>query len=109
MNFVYSTDADALYIELQPVRRIVRTVEVSPSCLVDLDTAGQPVGIELLTPSISFRSIPAVLSRWEFSPELTAQLVAYPYQHLTPHRSLASAAGGRVEIERRGAELLMSA
>ena len=109
MNFVYSTDADALYIELQPVRRVARTVEVSPSCLVDLDAEGQPLGIELLTPSISFRSIAAVLSRWEFSPELSAQLRAYPYEHLTPHRSLVSAAGGRVEVERRGAELLMSA
>lgn len=109
MNFVYSPDADALYIELQPVRRVARTVEVSPSCLVDLDAAGQPLGIELLTPSISFESITAVLSRWEFSPELSAQLRAYPYQHLTPHRSLVSDAGGRVEIERDGAELLMSA
>jgi uncharacterized protein YuzE len=109
MNFVYSTDADALYIELRPVRRVARTVEVSPSCLVDLDAAGQPLGIELLSPSISFRSIAAVLTRWEFSPELSAQLRAYPYEHLTPHRSLVSAAGGRVDVERRGADLLMSA
>ena len=109
MNFVYSTDADALYIELQPVRRVARTVEVSPSCLVDFDAAGQPLGIELLAPSISFPSISAVLSRWEFSPELSAQLRAYPYEHLTPHRALISAAGGRVEVEGRGTELLMSA
>ena len=109
MNFIYSPDADALYVELQPVRRVARTVEISPSCLVDLDAEGQPLGIELLTPSISFRSITAVLSRWEFSPELRAQLRAYPYQHLTPHRTLVSAAGGGVEVERHGAELLMSA
>jgi uncharacterized protein YuzE len=109
VNFVYSPDADALYIELRPVRRVARTVEVSPSCLVDLDAAGQPLGIELLAPSISFRSISAVLSRWEFSPELSAQLRAYPYEHLTPHRALISAAGGRVEVEGRGTELLMSA
>ena len=109
MNFVYSPEADALYVELQPVRRVARTVEVSPSCLVDLDAAGRPLGIELLAPSISFQSLTAVLSRWEFSPELSAQLRAYPYEHLTPHRSLVSAAGGQVEVEGRSADLLMSA
>ena len=109
MNFVYSPDADALYVEFQPVRRVARTVEISPSCLVDLDAAGQLLGIELLTPSISYESIAEVLNRWEFSPELRDQLRAYPYEHLTPHRSLVSAASGRVEVEHRGAELLMSA
>jgi uncharacterized protein YuzE len=110
VNFVYSTDADALYIELEAVRRVARTVEVSPSCLVDLDTTGQPLGIELLTPSISFVSIPEVLTRWEFSRERTARLLTYPYQSLTPRRrSASSAARSRVEIESRQPELLTSA
>jgi uncharacterized protein YuzE len=110
VNFVYSTDADALYIELEAVRRVARTVEVSPSCLVDLDATGRPLGIELLTPSISFVSIPEVLARWEFSRERTAQLLTYPYQSLTPRRrSASSAASGRVEVESRQPELLTSA
>lgn len=50
MNFVYSPDADALYIELKAERvgKVARTVEVSPSCLVDLDGEGRPLGVELL-------------------------------------------------------------
>jgi uncharacterized protein YuzE len=110
VNFVYSTDADALYIELEPVRRVARTIEISPSCLVDLDTMGRPLGIELLSPASSYLSIADVVTRWEFSHEQTAQLLAYPYQSLTPHRqSASSAAGGRVEVESRKAELLTGA
>jgi uncharacterized protein YuzE len=110
VNFVYSTDADALYIELEPVRRVARTIEISPSCLVDLDAAGRPLGIELLNPATSYLSIAEVVTRWEFSREQTGQLLAYPYQSLTPHRqSASSAASGRVEVESREAELLTCA
>ena len=99
MNFVYSTTGDALYIELQPVRRVARTVEVSPSCLVDLDSDGQPLGIELLAPSISYPSIAQVVTRWTFSGEQIAQLLTYPYQSLTSrHWSVSSAGRGRVEV-----------
>ena len=99
MNFVYSTTADALYIELQPVRRIARTVEVSPSCLVDLDSDGQPLGIELLAPSVSYQSITQVVTRWPLSGEQVSQLLTYPYQSLTSRHWLISSAGrGQVEI-----------
>ena len=109
MNFVYSTDADALYIELEAVRRVARTVEVSPSCLVDLDAEGQPLGIELLNPSTSYLSIAEVVTRWTLSQERLAQLLAYPYQSLTPRREASSAARGMVEVHGHRDELLSSA
>jgi uncharacterized protein YuzE len=109
VNFVYSTTGDALYIELQPVRRVARTVEVSPSCLVDLDAAGQPLGIELLAPSISYPSIAQVVTRWAFSGQQVSQLLTYPYQSLTSHPWLvSSAAGGLVEVGSREPELRAS-
>lgn len=109
MNFVYSTTADALYIELQPVRRVARTVEVSPSCLVDLDAAGQPLGIELLAPSVSYPSIAQVVTRWAFSGEQISQLLTYPYQSLTSrHFSVSSAGRGRVEVAGSEPELKVS-
>jgi uncharacterized protein YuzE len=109
VNFVYSTDADALYIELEAIRRVARTVEVSPSCLVDLDTAGRLLGIELLNPSASYLSIAEVGTRWTLSEEQLAQLLAYPYQSLTPHREASSAARGRVEVQGYRDEQLTSA
>ncbi|HET8578318.1 MAG TPA: DUF2283 domain-containing protein [Methylomirabilota bacterium] len=110
MNFVYSTDADALYVELEAVRRVARTVEISPSCLVDLDAEGRPLGIELLNPATSYQSIAEVLTRWALSREQTAALLAFPYQSLTPRpQSTSSAASGRVEFEGRRGELLTCA
>jgi uncharacterized protein YuzE len=115
VNFVYSTTADALYIELeaQRVGRVARTVEVSPSCLVDLDAEGRPLGIELLNPATSYQSIAAVLTRWALSREQVGQILAYPYQsltpRLTPRQSASSAAAGRVEVDGDRAELLSCA
>ena len=109
MNFVYSTDADALYIEVEAVRRVARTVEVSPSCLVDLDAEGRLLGIELLNPSTSYLSIAEVVTRWRLSREQVAQLLAYPYQSLTPRREASSAARGRVEVQGHRDEVLTSA
>ena len=110
MNFVYTTDADALYIGLESVRRVARTVEVSPSCLVDLDAEGRPLGIELLSPASSYQAIADVLMRWPFSRERMAELLAYPYQALTPRlRSASSATSGRVEVDSHRSELLTCA
>jgi uncharacterized protein YuzE len=106
MNFIYSTEADALYIELQSGEAVDRTVEVSPSCLVDLDEAGQPLGIELIHPSRSYLALAKVVSTWLLDRQ-SAQLLAYPYQSLTPRRrSASSAARGRVEIDGRRNEFL---
>jgi len=110
VNFVYSTEADALYIRLEANRKVAQTIEISPSCLVDLDVNGRPLGIELLNPATSYLSIAEVVVRWKLSPEQIAQLLVYPYQSLTPHRRAASStAGGRVEIEGRKDELLTCA
>ena len=97
MNFVYSTEADALYIELESPRVVARTAQVSPSCLVDLDEAGRPLGIELLVPATSYQSLVDVVRRFQeqLGGQRIAQLAAYPYQSLTPQRPrrLASSAG----------------
>jgi len=113
MNFVYSTTADALYIELESPRRVARTVEVSPSCLVDLNESGQPIGIELLNPSTAYAAITDVIRRWqgELEAQQIAQLLAYPYPALTPQRPAASSAARvRVRVgDRRQDDLLTCA
>jgi uncharacterized protein YuzE len=110
VNFVYAADADALYIGLEPVRRVARTVEISPSCLVDLDAEGRPLGIELLNPASSYQSIAEVLARWPLGREQMAALLAYPYQSLTPRlRSSSSTTSGRVEVDSRRNDLLTCA
>jgi uncharacterized protein YuzE len=98
VNFVYSTEADALYIELESPRPVARTAEVSSSCLVDLDEAGRPLGIELLAPATSYPSLLGVAVRRfrrQLGEQRIAQLAVYPYQSLTPQRPrrLASSAG----------------
>jgi uncharacterized protein YuzE len=108
MNFIYSTEADALYIELQSGGAVDRTVEVSPSCLVDLDEAGHPLGIELIHPSRSYLALAKVVNIWPLDRQ-RAQLLAYPYQSLTPRRSsVSSSTRGRVEIESGRPELKVS-
>jgi uncharacterized protein YuzE len=108
MNFIYSTEADALYIELERAKTVVRAIEVSPSCLVNLDEAGHPLGIELIHPSRSYLALAKVLSIWPLDRQ-RAQLLAYPYQGLAPRRrSVSSATRGQVEIESGRAELQMS-
>jgi uncharacterized protein YuzE len=109
MNFTYSTEADALYIELESAKSVARTVEVSPSCLVDLDEAGRPLGIELIHPSRTYLALAKVVNIWSLDQQ-SPQLLAYPYQSLTPRRRSAStAARGRVEIDGRKDELLTGA
>jgi uncharacterized protein YuzE len=108
MNFIYSIEADALYIELEHAKTVARTVEISPSCLVDLDEAGHPLGIELIHPSRSYSALAKVVSIWPLDQQ-GSQLLAFPYQSLAPRRrSASSAARGRVEVESGRAELQMS-
>ena len=108
MNFIYSTEADALYIELESAEAVDRTVEVSPSCLVDLDEDGHPLGIELIHPSRSYLALAEVVNIWPLDQQ-RAQLLAYPYQSLIPRRrSVSSATRGRVEIEGGLVELKVS-
>jgi uncharacterized protein YuzE len=104
MNFVYSTAADALYIELEPARTVARTVEVSPRCLVDLDEADQPVGIELIHPSRSYVDLTKAVAIWPLDP----YLLAFPYQSFPTLRRSVSTTSSRVEVEHGGAELKVS-
>jgi len=111
MNFVYSTTANALYIELESPRRVARTVEVSLSCLVDLNESGRPIGIELLNPSTAYTAIADVIHRWqeELEAQQIDQLLAYPYPALTPRRpSASSPARVRVEIGGRSQDDLLT-
>jgi uncharacterized protein YuzE len=99
MNFVYSTEADALYIELEASASVARTIEVSPGCLVDLNAADQPVGIELIHPASSYLSLVDVVGRWHFDRSQRLQLGRYPYLGLTPRRrSAASTARATVRF-----------
>jgi uncharacterized protein YuzE len=104
MNFMYSTAADALYIELEPAKSVARTVEISPSCLVDLDESEKPVGIELIHPSRSYVDLAKVVGRWLLDP----YILAFPYQSFPSLRQSVSATGSRVEVEHGGAELKVS-
>jgi uncharacterized protein YuzE len=108
MNFIYSTEADALYIELQSVETVDRTIEMSPRCLVDLDEASNPVGIELIHPARSYLDVTEVVSKWGLERQM-GELLAYPYQSLSPRRSwVSSSSRGQVEVHGSRAELKVS-
>lgn len=47
MRLTYDPEADALYLKLGTAR-IARTEEVAPSVMLDLDAAGDIVGVEVL-------------------------------------------------------------
>jgi uncharacterized protein YuzE len=93
VNFVYSTEADALYIEFATPAAVDRTVEVSQGCLVDLDVAGQPVGVELIHPASSYLSLIEVVGGWQLDRQQRLQLAAYPYQSLRPRPRAATSTG----------------
>ena len=51
MRINYDAEADALYVGLKAdVGEVLRTRELDPSTLVDLDASGDLVGIEVLHP-----------------------------------------------------------
>jgi uncharacterized protein YuzE len=50
MKVTYDQQADALYIELQAAA-VARTVDIDPGTLVDLDTDGRLIGVELIRPA----------------------------------------------------------
>jgi uncharacterized protein YuzE len=108
MNFVYSTGAGALYIELEASAAVARTVEVSRGCLVDLNAADRPVGIELIHPASSYLSLIDVVGRWHFDGQQRLQLGRYPYLGLTPRRRSATGTHATVSFTGRS-ELLTCA
>jgi uncharacterized protein YuzE len=51
MKVEYDQQADALYIELNGAAEVARTVEIDPGTLVDLDTDGRLLGVEVIRPA----------------------------------------------------------
>jgi uncharacterized protein YuzE len=50
-RYRYDGDADALYVYINDPRRVERTIEVvDAAILVDVDTVGSVVGVEILSP-----------------------------------------------------------
>src|ERR1022692_1093701 len=82
----YDLDADALYIELTAAT-IARTAEMDSGTLVNLDSAGQLVGIEVIRPQRAW-PLEDILSRFVVAGEHAAELRAYfpqpPQPHLPP-------------------------
>jgi hypothetical protein len=89
------------------VKIVARTVEVSPGCLIDLNAADQPVGIELIHPASSYLSLIDVVGRWQFDPSQRLQLGRYPYVGLTP-RSRSAASTARATVRFAGQSELLT-
>lgn len=48
MNITFDEQADALYIQFQPSKRVKKTRRLRDGVLVDVDQAGRIFGIEIL-------------------------------------------------------------
>jgi uncharacterized protein YuzE len=55
MKIRYDTDVDALYVPLRPETPVSRSAVVDANRVVDLDDAGEAVGIEVLGASHGLR------------------------------------------------------
>jgi uncharacterized protein YuzE len=71
----YDLEADALYVTLTN-EKIARTTEIDSGTLVDLDTSGCVVGIEVISPQRSW-PVEEIIKRFRLSGEDSAQLRAY--------------------------------
>jgi uncharacterized protein YuzE len=87
----YDLDADALYITLTD-HPVVRTEELDAGTLVDLDAAGQVVGIEVLQPQRAW-PLEETLRRFDVPAHEAMELRAYfpqPPKTLMPRAAAAS-------------------
>ena len=75
------TDADALYVTLTPAS-VARQVVITDELVVDVDAAGQPVGVEVLSVSRSWDPRP-VFERFEMTPIDVALLTALSLRPIT--------------------------
>lgn len=66
MKVAYDQQADALYIELEAAE-VSRTVQVDRGTLVDLDTDGRLIGVELIRPARPW-PLATILSRFPADP-----------------------------------------
>ena len=64
MNFSYDDTADALYIQVAG-SLVAQTVQFDPGTMVDVDTFGRVVGIEVLQPARDW-PLEEIKSRFEF-------------------------------------------
>jgi uncharacterized protein YuzE len=71
----YDTQADALYIELDN-RDVARTLEIDPGTLVDLDDAGNLLGIEVIHPQRQW-PLSEIIDRFSISAADVRELRAY--------------------------------
>jgi uncharacterized protein YuzE len=51
MKVGYDLQADALYITLKEQAEVARTIQVDPGTLVDLDSRGNLIGVEVIRPA----------------------------------------------------------
>ena len=63
MLLIYDNDSDALYVSFRDGVRVDRTEQIDPGTLIDLDRAGEIVGIEVLRPARAW-PIDEILSRF---------------------------------------------
>ncbi|GAB7043696.1 MULTISPECIES: DUF2283 domain-containing protein [Catenuloplanes] len=66
ISTVYDQEADAVYVTLAGGAS-VRTVEFDPGTLVDVDAAGNPVGVEVLHPRREW-PLAAIGERFDLDP-----------------------------------------
>jgi uncharacterized protein YuzE len=71
----YDIDADALYIELDS-RAVARTVQIDSGTLVDLDAAGQLLGIEVIHPQRSW-PLATIIERFAVTAGVARELNTY--------------------------------
>lgn len=55
----YDPDADALYVRLSAGPRVGPSIEVGDDYVVDVDVAGEPVGVEMLNVAATARRVAA--------------------------------------------------
>lgn len=56
MELEYDKEADALYVTVQPSKKVAKTRELEPGVLLDVDSKGKVVGLEILSLSKRYKN-----------------------------------------------------
>jgi uncharacterized protein YuzE len=111
MRFTYSEGADALYVELATDRPSVRTQEIVPGVIADLDEAGRVLGLEVLNASHRYpRPELEALEKpvdWLTLAE-AAGVAAELGEPLKPTTLRSQVAKGKLQAEKRGRDLVVA-
>src|SRR3990172_6325110 len=67
MKIQYQPNVDALYVELR-FASSVKQIQIDDGTLVDVDSRGQPLGIEIIAPDAGW-PVEAIIERFSFRPE----------------------------------------